>query len=277
MARKKGSYSGTILRVDLSTGKVDKQETDRDFALKYIGGRGFGSRTLYDEVGPEVSPLDPANRLIFTPGALFGTAVPAASRTTATAKSPLTEMHGDGHSSGHWGAMLKSAGYDQLILQGAAQKPVYLWIDDGKVELRDAAGLAGKTTMATHQSLLEILGDPEVATAAIGPAGEKKVRLAGIFCDGIMGAFARTGLGAVMGSKNLKAIATRGTGDVGVADIAGLKKAIQDYLQVISVDPYVPPATRYGTCRFMYHRVKFSIHGANNWRLGDFDWKRMDP
>jgi aldehyde:ferredoxin oxidoreductase len=277
MARKKGSYAGKILRVDLSSGKVEKQELDSAFAHAYIGGRGFASRTLYNEVPPEVSPFDPANRLIFTPGALFGTAVPAASRTTATAKSPTTEMHGDGHSSGHWGAVLKSAGYDMLILQGAAPKPVYLWIDKDRVEIRDAAALWGKTTTETDQALRETLGDREIGTLVIGPAGEKKVRLAGIFSDGIMGTFARTGLGAVMGSKNLKAVATRGTKDVGIADIEAFRKAYQDYIQVISVDPYVPPATKYGTCRFMYHRVKFGIHGAKNWRLGDFDWKPLDP
>ncbi len=277
MARKKGSYAGKILRVDLSSGKVEKQELDRSFAHTYIGGRGFASRTLYDEVPPEVSPFDPANRLIFTPGALFGTAVPAASRTTATAKSPTTEMHGDGHSSGHWGAALKAAGYDMLILQGAAPKPVYLWIDNDRAEIRDAAPLWGKTTMETDQALREALEDREIGTLVIGPAGERKVRLAGIFSDGIMGTFARTGLGAVMGSKNLKAVATRGTRDVGIADIEAFRKAYQDYLQVISVDPYVPPATKYGTCRFMYHRVKFGIHGAKNWRLGDFDWKPLDP
>jgi len=277
MAKKKGSYAGKILRVDLSSGKVEKEELSLNFAHQYIGGRGFGSRYLYNEVVPEVAPFDPANRLIFTPGALFGTAVPAASRTTATAKSPTTEMFGDGHSSGHWGAMLKSAGYDMLVLQGAAAKPVYLWIDNEKVEIRDAASLWGKTTMETHQALKESLRDPEIGTLVIGPAGEKKVRLASIFSDGIMGLFARTGLGAVMGSKNLKAAATRGTKDIGIIDVEAFKKAYQDYLQVISVDPYVPPATKYGTCRFMYHRVKFGIHGAKNWRWGDFDWKRLDP
>ncbi len=277
MAKRKGSYAGKFLRVDLSTGKVEKQDLDLDFAHKYIGGRGFGSRFLYDEVPPEVAPFDPANRLIFTPGALFGTAVPAASRTTATSKSPTTGMHGDGHASGRWGAMLKSAGYDMLILQGAAPKPVYLWVDNEKVEIRDAGSLWGKTTMETHQALQENLRDREVGTLCIGPAGEKKVRLASIFCDGITGTFARTGLGAVMGSKNLKAMATRGTRDIGIVDVAAFKKAYQDYLQVISVDPYVPPATKYGTCRFMYHRVKFGIHGAKNWRLGDFDWKPLDP
>jgi aldehyde:ferredoxin oxidoreductase len=259
MAKKKGSYAGKLLRVDLSTGKAEKQDLDLDFAHKYIGGRGFGSKFLYDEVPPEVAPLDPANRLIFTPGALFGTAVPAASRTTATSKSPTTGMHGDGHASGRWGAMLKAAGYDMLILQGAAPKPVFLWVDNGKVEIRDAGILRGKTTMETHQALLEDLQDPEIGTLCIGPAGERKVRLASIFCDGITGTFARTGLGAVMGSKNLKAIAARGTRDIGIADVAAFKKAYEDYLHVISVDPYVAPATKYGTCRFMYHRVKFGI------------------
>ncbi|MDI6755976.1 MAG: aldehyde ferredoxin oxidoreductase family protein [Thermodesulfobacteriota bacterium] len=277
MAKKKGSYAGKILRVDLSSGKIEKQDLDLDFAHKYIGGRGFGSRFLYDEVPPEVAPFDPANRLILTPGALFGTAVPAASRTTATSKSPTTGMFGDGHSSGHWGALLKSAGYDMLIIQGAAEKPVYLWIDNDKVEIRDAAKFWGKTTMEADQTLKETLGDWDIGTISIGPAGEKKVRLAGIFSDGIMGTFARTGLGAVMGSKNLKAVATRGTRDIGIVDVPAFKKAYQDYLQVISVDPYVPPATKYGTCRFMYHRVKFGIHGAKNWRLGDFDWKPLDP
>jgi aldehyde:ferredoxin oxidoreductase len=272
----KGSYAGKILRVDLSTGKVEKKELDPAFAHKHIGGRGFASWYLYNEVPPEVSPFDPANRLIFTPGALFGTAVPAASRTTATSKSPVTGMFGDGHSSGHWGAVLKSAGYDMLLLQGAAEKPVYLWIDNDRVELRDAAPLWGRATMETDRVLRETLGS-EIGTLVIGPAGEKRVRLAGIFSDGIMGTFARTGLGAVMGSKNLKAVAARGNRDVGIDNVEAFRKAYQDYLRVISVDPYVPPATKYGTARFMYHRVKFGIHGAKNWRLGDFDWKPLDP
>ncbi len=153
MARKKGSYAGAILQIDLSTGETEKQELDLAFAHQHIGGRGFGSRYLYNEVPPEVTPFDPANRLIFTPGALFGTAVPAASRTTATSKSPTTGMFGDGHSSGHWGAVLKAAGYDMLILQGASPKPVYLWIDNHKVEIRDAAHLWGKTTMETDETL----------------------------------------------------------------------------------------------------------------------------
>jgi len=277
MARKRGTYAGKILRIDLSTGKMEKQELDLDLAHKYIGGRGLASRTLYNEVPPEVTPFDPANRLLFTPGALLGTAVPAASRTTATAKSPTTGMFGDGHSSGHWGAALKAAGYDMLIIQGAAERPVYIWINNDKTEIRDASQFWGKTTMETDQLLRQTLGNREIGTVVIGPAGEKRVRLAGIFSDGIMGTFARTGLGAVMGSKNLKAIATHGTRDIGLVDIEAFKKAYQDYLQVISVDPYVPPATKYGTCRFMYHRVKFGIHGAHNWRLGDFDWKPLDP
>jgi aldehyde:ferredoxin oxidoreductase len=122
------------------------------------------------------------------------------------------------------------------------------------------------------------MGDHELCTVEIGPAGENRVRLAAAFHNGSdKGTTARCGMGAVMGSKNLKAIATRGTKDVGVADVASLKDAYQDYLDTIAVDPYCPPATKYGTCRFMLHRVKFGIHGAENWQYGAYDWKRLDP
>jgi aldehyde:ferredoxin oxidoreductase len=117
-----------------------------------------------------------------------------------------------------------------------------------------------------------------MCTVSIGPAGENQVRLAAVFHNGAdKGASARCGLGAVMGSKNLKAIATHGTGDVGVADIEALKAAYQDYLDTIAVDPYCPPATKYGTCRFMMHRVNYGIHGAENWRYGEYDWEKLDP
>jgi aldehyde:ferredoxin oxidoreductase len=225
-----------------------------------------------------VEPFDANNRLILSPGALHGTGVPAASRTTVTTRSPLTNMHGDGHSGATWGGELKRAGYDVLVIQGSAEKPVYLFIDDDQVELREASKLWGLMTSQTHSRLREEIDDREISTVAIGPAGENKVRLAAVFHNGAdKGTSARCGLGAVMGSKNLKAIATRGTGDIGVAHIDGLKEAYQDYLDTIAVDPYCPPATKYGTCRFMMHRVKFGIHGAENWQYGEYDWERLDP
>lgn len=271
-------YTGKILRVDLTTGTITTEDLGPEYTELFIGGRGISSRLLYDEVPPEVEPLDPANRLIFSVGALMGTGAPAASRTTVAARSPLTNMHGDGHSGASWGAELRRAGYDVLIVQGRADTLQYLVIDDDRVELRDASTLRGLLTSQTHERLAQAMGSSEVRSVSIGPAGERLVRIAAIFHNGAdKGVSARCGLGAVMGSKNLKAIVTRGTGDIGVADIQGLKEAYADYLATIAADPYVPPATKYGTCRFMNHRVKFGIHGAENWRYGSYAWHSLDP
>lgn len=278
MKQPKTSHVGRILRVDLSNGKISTEDISSDFKSSYLGGRGYGSRILYKEVPPTVSPFDPENRVIFSPGALLATAVPAASRTTVTSKSPLSGMHGDGHASGGWGASLKYAGFDCMIVQGASDKPVYIWIDDGAVQIRSASHLWGKLTSETNELLRRELNDPEVSTVCIGPAGENKVRMASVMHDGSdKGVSARCGIGAVMGSKNLKAIAARGTKDIGIADVDKFNEAYKEYLHVIEVDPYVPPATKYGTCRFMYHRVKFGIHGAKNWQYGTFDWQPLDP
>ncbi len=278
MAENHNCYAGRILRVDLSRRKISTEPFDSRLIDLHLGGRGVASKILYDEVPPEVDPFDPGNRLIFSPGALHGTGVPAANRTTVATRSPLTMMHGDGHAGATWGGELKRAGYDLLIVQGAADKPVTLVIDDDHVELRDATGLWGRMTSQTHARLREELGDRELCTVSIGPAGENRVRLAAVFHNGAdKGTSARCGMGAVMGAKNLKAIATRGTRDVGVADVGALKEAYQDYLGTIAADPYVPPATRYGTCRFMMHRVKFGIHGAENWRYGEYPWRGLDP
>jgi len=278
MANRKTCYAGKLLRVDLASGAISTEEFGSKYIDFFVGGRGVSSRILYDEVPPEVEPFDPENRLIFSPGALHGTGAPAASRTTLATRSSLTNMHGDGHAGATWGGELKRAGYDVLILKGRAEKPVYLFIDNDRVELRDASKLWGLFTSQTHARLRDDLGLLEACTVCIGPAGENMVRLAGVFHNGSdKGTTARCGMAAVMGSKNLKAIVTRGTGDIGVVDIPALKAAYQDYLDVIAVDPYCPPATKYGTARFMMHRVKFGIHGAENWRYGEYPWRTLDP
>jgi aldehyde:ferredoxin oxidoreductase len=274
----KNSYAKQILRVDLTSSIVTTEEFRRDHIERFIGGRGIASKILYDEVPPEVGALDPENRLIFTPGALHGTGVPTASRTTVTCRSPLTDMHGDGHSGAQWGGELKRAGYDALIVQGKAPRPVYLAIDDDRVEIRDARHLWGLLTSQTHVRLRSDLRKLELQTVCIGPAGENLSYLSAVFHNGAdKGVSARCGLGAVMGSKNLKAITARGTHDVGVVDIPALKNAYQRYLEIINTDPYTVAGTKYGSCRFMYHRVKFGIHGAENWNYGDYDWERLEP
>ena len=136
-------YAGKILRIDLTSGSINSEALDGDLVEPLIGGRGIASKILYDEVPPEIDPFDPENLLIFAPGALHGTGVPAASRTTLTCRSPLTRMHGDGHSGAQWGGELKRAGYDVLVIKGRAQKPVTLFIDDDRVEIADADRLWG--------------------------------------------------------------------------------------------------------------------------------------
>ncbi|MCL5960137.1 MAG: aldehyde ferredoxin oxidoreductase, partial [Chloroflexi bacterium] len=134
MSEFRGAYAGRILRVDLSNRSIDVEPLKREFVEAHIGGRGISSRLLYDEVVPGSDPFDPANPLIFSVGALFGTPVPAASRTTVAAKSPLSNFHGDAHSAGGFGASLRQAGYDAVVLTGRASEPVYLIIDDGEVK-----------------------------------------------------------------------------------------------------------------------------------------------
>ena len=278
MSSVKNCYMGKLLRVDLTSGEITTQDFGSEYIDLHVGGRGVSSKILYDEVPPEVAPLDPDNRLVIIPGALNGTGVPSASRTTVACRSPLTDMHGDGHAGAPWGGELKRAGYDGLVIHGKAKKPVYLAIDDDRVELREASHLWGKLTSQTHAKLRDEAGNHELHTVCIGPAGENQCYLSAIFHDGAdKGTSARCGQGAVMGSKNLKAITTRGTKDVGIVDIPALKEAYREFLKIIQTDPHPVGGTRYGTCRFMYHRVKFGIHGAENWNWGEYDWQRLEP
>ncbi len=273
----KGSYAGKALRVDLTSGKHKIEDLDPDFAKKHIGGRGFGSKILYEELTPGIDPLSPKNILVFSTGALLGTATPAASRTTLSFKSPLSGLHGDAASMDYCGLKMKHSGYDCLVISGASSDPVYLFIDGDSIELRDASPLWGSYTVDTHKRIQTEIGDRDVSTACIGPAGENKVRFAAVMSDGQIGAFARCGGGAVFGSKNLKAVAARGHKDIGIVDKEAFRRAFKDYLEVIGLDPYVAPATKYGTPRFILHRVKYGIHGAENWRFGEYKWKTVHP
>ncbi len=211
-------WTGRRLRVDLSKGEWKVEPITADYRKKWLGGRGFNIPVLYEEVGPDVDPFDPANRLIFGVGPLTGTFSPCSGRTTVTSRSPMQYPCGVGDSNmgGHWGAELKFAGYDQIVIQGRAAHPVYLWIDDDKVEIRDARHLWGKVVSEADELIKEELRIPDIHTAIIGPAGENRVRFACILND-VSRAAGRTGMGAVMGSKNLKAIAVRGTKPVMIA------------------------------------------------------------
>jgi len=208
---------GRILHVDLSTGKSETEPLREELAKKYIGGIGLGMRLLLDNSKPGTDPLSPENPLVLTTGPLSGTMAPTAGNGIAfVSKSPLTNGVGEAKSHGYFGADLKRAGYDAVIFKGRSEKPVYVWVDDDAIQLMDAKHLWGKSPMETEETVREELGDWYIRVAAIGQAGEKLSRVAAIINDTTRAA-GRTGMGTVMGSKNMKAIAVRGTKDIGVA------------------------------------------------------------
>ncbi len=207
-------YAGKVLIVDLNTGKTRVELLNMDYAKKYVGGIGLGMRLWLDNSKAGVDALSPENPLVLTLGPISGTIFPTAGNGHAfVAKSPATLGIGEAVAHGTFGSEMKRAGYDAVILKGKAEKPVYLWIDDDSVQLLDAAHLSGKSPSETEDAIKEDLGDYYVRVAAIGLAGEKLSKIACIINEKTRAA-GRTGMGAVMGSKNLKAIAVRGTKDI---------------------------------------------------------------
>jgi aldehyde:ferredoxin oxidoreductase len=207
-------YAGRILHVDLTTGKTHTEKLNMEYAKKYIGGIGLGMRLWLDNSKPNLDPLTPENPLVLALGPISGTMFPTGGNGHAfVAKSPETQAIGEAVAHGTFGAELKRAGYDAIILTGKAEKPTYLWIDDDSVQLLDASHLMGKSPAQTEETIKTELGDYYIRVAAIGIAGEKLTRIASIINEKTRAA-GRTGLGAVMGSKNLKAIAVRGTHDI---------------------------------------------------------------
>jgi aldehyde:ferredoxin oxidoreductase len=236
-------YAGAILRVNLSTGVVTRIPYPEEWMRLYLGGEGVAAKILYDEVPPETPALSPGNKFILSAGPLVGTLAPASSRFTLTTKSPITEIYSDSNAGGHFGPELKYAGYDHLIVEGAAEAPVYLWIDDDRVEIRDAQHLWGKTTWETEDALKAELGDETIQIACIGPAGEHQ-SLAACLIVNKARAFGRMGLGAVVGSKKLKAIAVRGTKGIKIANPGKFMKECRKLTDRILQDRLYPEMTK---------------------------------
>jgi aldehyde:ferredoxin oxidoreductase len=228
-------YLGKLLVVDLTSGKIEDEPLNKDYANQFIGGSGLAARYLYDSLDPDTSPLNPANPLFFITGPLTGTRAPMCGRHVVCARSPLTGVWNEAHVGGFVGAELRFAGYDGIIIRGRSPDPVYLWVQDGKAELRDAGHLWGKDTFETQDIIKEELGDRRVRVACIGPAGENQVLLANIIHDHARAA-GRGGLGAVMGSKNLKAVAVRGHGQIPVADEERLKALAREVIEILKDD-----------------------------------------
>ncbi|SHF24474.1 aldehyde ferredoxin oxidoreductase family protein [Caloramator proteoclasticus] len=222
-------YRGTILRVNLTTGEIKKEELDKNLAEKFIGGRGLATKLYYDEVGAKVDPFDEKNKIIIATGPLTGTIAPTGGRYMVVTKSPLTGTIACSNSGGFFGAELKNAGYDMIIIEGRAQTPVYLWIEDDVVEIRDASHLWGKVVSETTDELKKVSKE-KARVLCIGPAGEKLSKIAAVINDYDRAA-GRSGVGAVMGSKNLKAIVAKGTGKVELKSEDELKQTVQDCIK----------------------------------------------
>jgi aldehyde:ferredoxin oxidoreductase len=239
-------YLGHLLRVDLSRGRLSDEALNEEYARRYIGGSGLAARYLYDVLDADTDPLGPANPLLFMTGPLVGTSFTSAGRYSACARSPLTGIWGEANSGGFFGPELRYAGYDGVWIDGAAKAPVWLSIVDGQAELHDAADLWGSDLYTTQDRLREALGEARARVACIGLAGEHQVRLAGIAND--HGRYAaRTGLGAVMGSKNLKAIAVRGSGKVPLFAPEAFKTFTTQALALFKEDTPSQSFRTYGT------------------------------
>ena len=261
------AYTGRVLHVDLNTGEMRVETPPESFYRRYIGGRGFILHYLLAQTPPGIDPLSPENLLIFASGLLTGTILPGTGRHAVGAKSPLTGALASSEAGGWWGSELKRAGFDALVIQGKAESPVYLWIHKGKVEIRPADHLWGKTTGETQQTLEQELGSKKVRVAQIGPAGEKLTRFACIINDTNRAA-GRSGLGAVMGSKNLKAIAVEGAKNPGLADKALMavttKWILGDYKNLMGW------AISRGTSGSVLFNYNAGATAINNYRDGQF-------
>lgn len=242
----KGGYAGKLLFVDLSTGDIQEEPLSDEMATNFIGGYGIGARVLYDRMKPGVDPLGPENIIGFVTGPCTATGADFSGRYTVVCKSPVSGTWNDANSGGFFGPELKRAGYDGVFVSGAAAKPVYIWIKDGKVEIRDASHLWGMDAYEADEALKQETGEKKMHAALIGPAGEHQALLACVMNDRHRAA-GRGGPGAVMGSKNLKAIAVRGTGDIPIADPAGLKEVNKKIVAGMKVAPYAAPFKAAGT------------------------------
>ncbi len=262
-------WAGTILRVDLTKGKITKEQLNKSLTANFLGGRGINVNILFNEVPAKIDAFSPDNKVIFGVGPLVGTGFPTCGRFNTTGKSPLTGLVGDANSGGHFGPEVKYAGYDNIVFSGRSEKPVYLSIEDEQVEIKDASHIWGKNTRETDRILKEDHGDKNVQVACIGQAGENLVRFSAVICN-LARAAARTGIGAVIGSKNLKAIAVRGTKGVDIADPDKVKELIDGALYKIRENRGAQRRSVYGTAMLVDLHREHSLC-VRNLQFGNFD------
>ena len=264
----RGGYTGKLLDVDLGREKAEAMPWPGEWAETYLGGKGFGARILYDQLPKNCDPLSPQNILLFLAGPLTGTLAPATGRTVLCTKSPATGLWLDANCGGFLGPELKMAGFDGLILRGRARQPVVVVIDDEDVRFRPSPDLWGLDTFSTHRWVKENLGG-DFRVAAIGEAGEKGVLFAGVISE--YRAFGRGGAGAVMGSKNLKAVAVRGSQAVPIARPERFMRGVREAFNELAIHPDTGGGRqKYGTNVILSTMNRTGIHPVKNFQKGSF-------
>jgi aldehyde:ferredoxin oxidoreductase len=263
---------GKLLQIDLSNKKISEINVEDDVVRNFLGAKGLGAYLLYTMLKSQTDPLSPDNLLMFLNGPLTGTSFPTSGRTTVVTKSPLTGLFLDSHAGGFFGPELKKTGYDGIVLKGASEKPVYLWINDGKVEIRDATHLWGLPVSETVKKIREDT-DEKAHIASIGPAGENLVKFASIAIDKDSdswraGIAARGGPGAVMGSKKLKAIAVKGSGKVKVYDEEKFKELSSKLTKKVTDNTFVHTRRVLGTSYWIDPMNRMGILPTRNFQSG---------
>lgn len=258
-------YSGTILHVNLTSNRIWKETMSESLISSYLGGRGINAKLLWDLTQKGVDALGEDNVLIFGAGVMGGTHAPSSGRTTVTFKSPVTELYAKSNGGGHWGAELKLAGYDHIVIHGRSPKPVYLWIDGERVELRDAGHLWGTDVPAADKQIKNELNTEDIQTACIGPAGENLVNFAAIMMT-VYCAAARAGGGAVMGAKKLKAIAVKGEGNTKVYNPKMFDNLVKKAVHDLKTYPSRGRLSEYGTSSLVPIRNEMHLLPTKNYQ-----------
>lgn len=262
------TYKGCMLVIDLTKKKMTKVMPKEGFYRKFVGGSGVATKVIFDRVNIETEPLSPDNVLVFAVGPYQGTTIPGSGRFEVASRSPLTGIWGESNGGGAWGPELRQAGYDTLVISGRCEKPAYLWIHDDGFELVNAAHLRGLTVDQTDKMIKREIGEPEAKVACIGPAGERLVRIACIICDGGNGVAGRTGLGAVMGSKQLKAIAVRGDKYVPCANPSQLKELARRFSIMVSKE--LKELKVHGQASDLIRCEREGLMPKKNWTVGEW-------
>jgi aldehyde:ferredoxin oxidoreductase len=258
-----------LLRVNLTTGEVKTEMIEERILRRYYGGGALATYFLLNELKPGIDPLGEENLLVITCSVLTGTLIPGASRYTIASKSPLTNGFAESEAGGFWGPQLAKAGYIGIIISGVSEKPVYLWIHNEKVEIRDAAHLTGKSTGEVEGLIREELGDNKIVIAQTGPAGEKLVKYACVL-NNLKHANGRTGMGAVFGSKKLRGIAVRGTLDMPVANPDAVKEHVKWFGENWKNNTSNVRLNKYGTAHSISGLQNTGTLPSYNWRDGEF-------